>query len=221
MNLLIKVALFVFLSFVSTTFAIAQEQDKPMPDRWRGLILDQSTFDDAVRVLGKPAKDKIGSVSAQEIDNWLTKKRKEKIFRNVQFDKPEGMKKVFLSFLDDKLVMITLQLKNSISPEAISNIYGVPFEPKIGAMNIALNPRDFEHNQGKIYPKTYPTVYSMVAVSERSFVTAMVTNVPSLLGALGKSAGVADKPGSFPGKVEFITLVSRTLENRDGADVLK
>jgi len=192
MNRLIKVAFFTCLIFACAAVGIAREQDKPVPDRWRGLILDQSTFEDAVRVLGKPKKDKIGSISAQEIDNWLTKKRKEKIFRNVEFDKPEGMKKAFLSFLDNKLVMITLRLKSSISPEALSNIYGVPFEPKIGAMDIAFSPRAFERNQGKIYPTTYPTVYSMVAVSEHSFVTAMVANVPSFLGALGKSAGVPD-----------------------------
>ena len=61
----------------------------------------------------------------------------------------------------------------------------------------------------------------MVAVSEKSFVEAMVGNVPSLGGALARSAGIPDQPGTFPGKVEFVTLVSRTLENRDGADVLK
>lgn len=61
----------------------------------------------------------------------------------------------------------------------------------------------------------------MLAVGEHSFVDAIISNVPSFGGALAKSMGIADTPGSFPGKVEFMTLVSKTLENKDGADVLK
>ena len=91
----------------------------------------------------------------------------------------------------------------------------------IGSLDIVRSPRDYERNQGKVYPKTYPTVYHMVAVSEHSFVTAMVGNVPSFLGALARSSGIPDKLGSFSGKVDFIALFSRTLENREGADVLK
>ncbi len=49
----------------------------------------------------------------------------------------------------------------------------------------------------------------------------MISNVPSFAGALAKSVGVPDDPGTFPGKVAMIQLISRTLENRDGADVLK
>jgi hypothetical protein len=211
----------LFILLLSALSTFGQDQDKPMPDRWRGLVIDQSTPDDAIKILGKPAKDKLGAMSAMGVDHWLTKRHKEKIFRNMEFGKLEGMKAVYLSFLDDKLVSITVRLDKSISPEALTNIYGVKFEPQIGAMDVGFSPRDYERNQGKIYPKTYPTVYQMVAVSENSFVDAMVENVPSFGGALARSAGVPDTPGSFPGKVHFIQLVSRTLENRDGADVLK
>jgi hypothetical protein len=36
----------------------AQVQDRPMPDRWRGLIIDESSPDDAIKTLGAPATDK-------------------------------------------------------------------------------------------------------------------------------------------------------------------
>ena len=91
----------------------------------------------------------------------------------------------------------------------------------VNATDVAFRPRDFEQNQGRTYPKTYPVVYSMVAVSNRSFIAARVRNVPSFAGAFARSAGIPDQPGSLPGKVEHITLISRTLENRDGADVLR
>jgi hypothetical protein len=114
-----------------------------------------------------------------------------------------------------------LDVKKGISPAGLSNIYGVQFQPMINAVDIAFRPQDFERNQGKVYPKTFPTVYHMVAVSEHSFVAAMISNVPSFGGALARSMGIPDQPGTLPGRVEFIQLVSRTLENKDGADVLK
>jgi hypothetical protein len=49
----------------------------------------------------------------------------------------------------------------------------------------------------------------------------MVNN--SSFGAVfAKSMGVGDhQAGSYPGKVDFVSLVSRTLGNTDSADVLK
>lgn len=213
----------VFLIILCCTVTITtQEQDSPKPDRWRGLIIDQSTPEDASRILGNPAKDKVGSLTVYSLHRWVSKKHKEKVFRNLEFKKPEGVEKATLSFLNDKLVMITLDIKSgTVAPNALSNIYGVPFQPMVSAMDLALFSKDYEQNQGKVYPKTYPTTYALAAISERSFVSAMISNVPSFLGALGKSAGVQDEPGSFPGKVEFIQIISRTLENKDGADVLK
>lgn len=195
--------------------------DGPMPDRWRGLVLDKSTPEDAIRILGTPEKDKPGSVAVFRIKNWLSKQARERVFRTLEFKKPAGIDKASLSFLDGKLVAISLDVKKGISPNALANIYGVEFQPAVGTLDIAFNPRDYERNQGRVYPKTYPTVYSLVAASEKSFIDAMISNVPSFGGAFVKAMGVPDQPGSFPGRVDFITLVSRRLENRDGAEVLK
>ena len=91
----------------------------------------------------------------------------------------------------------------------------------VGQADLALRPRDFERREGKVHPRTYPTIYHLASVSERSFVVAMIGNVPSFFGALAKGAGVEDKPGSFPGRTMLVQPVSRALENRGGADVLK
>lgn len=101
---------------------------------------------------------------------------------------------------------------------ALSQIYGIQFAPRISGLTEALYPRDFERNQGRIYPKSYPTVYDLVAVTEKAFVSALVAN-NSVTTILKKSAGVTDT-GDFPGKVTLIRIISRSLENRDGADVL-
>ena len=202
-------------------FSVAYAQDSAQPDRWRGLVLDQSTPDDATRILGQPKKDSLNRIFADPIDNWLTKKHKDKIFRTLEFKQPEGIDKALLYFLDGKLVAIMLDVKKGISPEGLSNIYGLTFQPVVRAVDLAFKPGDYERNQGRVYPKTFPTVYHMVAVSGHSFVTAMITNVPSFGGALAQSMGIPDQPGSLPGRVQFVMLISRTLENQDGANVLR
>lgn len=215
-----KIVLLFFIVFSFALTSLAQQ-----PDQWRGLILDQSTPDDAIKILGKPEKDKpneslriFGGVS-----NWLTKKRKDKVFRRLEFSlgKESGVQKAYLSFLDNKLVLMTLDLKSGeVGPNGLSNIYGIEFFPLITPLALAMFEKDYERNQGKIYPKSYPTVYNLVGIADKSFVSAMVSN--SSFGAiLGKSMGIPNATNSFPGKVEFVDLVSKSLANRDGADILK
>ena len=205
------------------TFTIYAQDDSPQPNRWHGLTLDQSTPDEAIALLGKPTKDQLSPLRVDPLSSWITKKRKEKIFRTLEYKNPAtGVEKVWLSFLDGKLVSILLDMKEgTVSPNGLTGIYGLEFRPLIGQADLAFSPRDFERDQGKIYPKTYPTVYHLTAASEKSFLTAMIGNVPSFGGVFAKGLGVPDKPGSFPGKVMFIQLISRTLENKDGADALK
>lgn len=217
----VRPLILVLLLLASPTLAYSQDSESAKPDRWRGLILDQSTPEDAIRILGQPASDKIGKLYVFKIQSWLSKRTKEKIFRTLEFKKPEGIDKARLSFLDNKLVAIDLDVKKGIAPVALANIYGIEFQPLVGAADIAFNPRDYEQNQGRVYPKTYPVTYSMVAVSKNSFIDAMISNVPSFGGALTRSMGIPDQPGTFPGRVETITMVSRSLENKDGVDVLK
>ncbi len=213
----------VFLLVSLTPVLLAQESDRPLPDRWHGLTLNEATPEDAVKSLGTPAKDALSSLDANPLNQWITKKRKQKIFRTLEFKKPvAGVEKAWLAFLDGKLVSVTLDMKEGVvSPNGLSAIYGIEFRPVISQANLGFSPRDYERNQGQIYPKTYPTVYHLTATSERSFVIAMIGNVPSFGGAFAKGLGVPDKPGSFPGKVSFIQLISRALENKDGVEALK
>lgn len=196
-------------------------QEQARPDGWRGLVLNESSPEEAIQVLGAPSADTTDKLLAYRIQSWLTRRAKEKVFRRLDFKKPEGIDKARLFFLDNKLVAIDLDLKKGVSPQGLSGIYGIEFQPMVSGTDIAFNSRDYERNQGRVYPKTYPTVYAMVAASPESFITAMVSNVPSFGGAFAKSMGIPDQPGTLPGKVETVMLISRTLENKDGLDVLK
>lgn len=90
-------------------------------------------------------------------------------------------------------------------------------------MDQAFNPRDYERNQGRVYPKNYPVVYYLIALAPHSYVSAMIDNggvANTLLGSSRGQAGAGDL-GGFPGNAKIIQIISRRLENREGADVLK
>lgn len=211
MKTLILLAL-LLLIFITTTSA--QE-----PDRWHGLTLDQSTTQDAIRLLGKPKADRMSPLSAVPVEAWVSSKRKQKVFRTLEYKNPSsGVEKAWLTFLDEKLVSVMLDMKEgTVSPNALSNIYGTPFRPIFDSLTLALSPRDFQRDRGEVYARSYPVTYHLAGVTERSFVTAMVVNGVGV----GKMLGLPDKQGVFPGKVAFVQLISRTLENRDGADALR
>lgn len=206
-----------FLFLAGVTFA-------QQPDRWHGLILNESTVGDSVKMLGQATKDENNQSMRVfgGVNRWLTHRQKEKIFRVLEYNLgKEGVQKAVLYFLDDKLVRLNLDLKSgTVSPNGLGSIYGIKLSPMVGALDIAMSPADYERNQGNIYPKSYPTVYYLAGVSEKSFVSAMVSN-SSFGSVFAKSMGIPDQPNSFPGKVEYIDLISRTLENRDGANILK
>lgn len=220
----LSISMAAIVTILALVFLVASSYSQE-PDRWRGMILDESTPDDAIKAFGKPKKDGIDKfIFYGAVGNSLSKRTKEKIFRHLryEFGKKEGVQMAVLTFLEDKLVGVLLDVKSGeVNPNGLANIYGVPFTPAIGALDLAFFPKNTEINQGRAYPKTYPTVYDLVGPAEKSIVVAMISNVPSVFGALGKSMGLPDTPGTFPGKVEMMWLISRKLENKDGADFLK
>ena len=198
----------------------APAQAGPMPDRWRGLILDQSTPADATRILGTPKSDKQDSIRVFNVPKqWLTKRTGESVFQVMKWDKLEAMDSAELAFLNGRLVLVRLDPKEQPAAAALGNIYGIQVSPIISGIDEAVSPYNYERNQGRVYPKIYPSVYKLVGVAERSIVAGLATNV-GFGSALRQTAGVSDGP-AFPGKIKQIELVSRALENRDGSDALK
>lgn len=207
------------LSAFGQTNATETKSDSPQPDRWRGLIIDETKPDEAINLLGKPKKDKTDSLKIFGIQDWLTKQIKEKKFRLLGYEKPEGLDFVWLGFLDDKLVFIKLEPKK-LPATALARAYGIDFAPNFNGINVAFNPKNYERNQGKLYPKNYPAIYDLIAVSEKTFLSAAVDN--GGFGSILKEAmGVPDSTISFPGKIMYLQIVSRKLENLDGVDQLR
>ena len=207
------------LAFLLVFFLSVSIQSEVQPDRWRTLIINEATPDSAIKKLGAPTKDSTDRLRVFDVESkWITEKQKEKVYRRLEF-KVEGMKRAVLTFADDKLVMIELEPEKEIQASALRGIYGVEFAPRFSGWAVAASPRDYERHEGKLYPKNYPSVYSAVAVTDQVFVGALVNNA-SFGAAMRGSLGVPDT-STMPGKVARIQIVSRKLENKDGAEALK
>lgn len=203
-----KRAMLVAFLLLWPVAATSQESDGPKPDRWRGLVIDEATPEDAIKALGAPDTDKTDRIRVFDMDSkWISKKQEQKIFRKLQFKKLDGFDKAELDFLDGKLAMIELDFDKEIPAAALSRIYGIQFTPKVSGFTEAMSPGDFERNQGKVYPKIYPSVYYLVAVTERVFVGSMIAN--NSFGSLMRQSVGARDTGDFPGKSARIQTLRR------------
>lgn len=208
--------------------SVVAQENTARPDGWRGLVLDGSTVEDAIRILGQPSKDKdkqrVELVAASE---WLGDLEKQKLFRKLTFKKPEGFAQATLFFKDNKLVIIELDGKYEfqegwLDPDALFSLFNADFKPhnKIFGGKRLLPPEEFSR-VGDAATKDFAWYYDMIAVAERSFILADVKNSePSAVGILGANPSYSretkdkkkrDAGGKFPGFVEKVQIISRSL----------
>ncbi len=221
--------------FVCTTISMAQ-QPTAQADGWRGLVLDVSTVDDAIRVLGKPKSDKSGqSLQLIQVDKWLPgAKYNQKVFRRLTFKKPDGFDEAQLSYLEDKLVLIDLTARTGevpdwIDPDDLPEMFNTHFTYSEWHFGKKLPPLEEFEKSDSVAPKKFAELYHMIAITDRSFVIAGVDNVKargtSLFGppctGCAKSENnkrkVRDANGTFPGQVWGIQIVSRKLASNQTA----
>src|SRR5688572_3185887 len=164
------------------------------PDRWKGLVIDESTPENAISILGKPDSDKTDSFPIWKIEDWFTKSIREKKWRRLEYKNVEGFDKVILA-LDTKLVFIELNPKK-LDPDVLENAYGIPFSATADKLVRALEPGNYGRETGRM--QSYPVLYYLYAKAPKTFLLADVSN--NSLGSLLGSKAVNDDIG-YPGKV--------------------
>jgi len=178
--------------------ALAQTGNKPRADGFRGLILNQTTSEDAVKMMGQPASDKVDHLNVSKLSKWLDPKHKEKIFRQLAFKKIGDFSLIELSFLENKLMMIELEFKKSVEPSRLDNVFGVEF----AVLGAQAGPFDLPNEPGKypvrFLPTLYPFVYNLVGISDKAFIW------------VDCSTGDA----RVAGKVDRTRQISRVLEKK-------
>jgi hypothetical protein len=189
------VTLFAWLTVLAIN-GLAQAENRPQPDGFRGLILDQTTAEDAIRIIGQPAKEEVDRLEVSELGKWLDAKYKEKIFRQLTFKKVGDFHEIRLSFLENKLVMVALDFDKDLEPPKLKNLFGVEFSPVDYGMGLRDKPE--QQPQRLFFARSYPRSYTAVAISDRSFLYAKCSS---------HNIGV-------PGRVDKVFQVSRALEKR-------
>lgn len=193
--------------------------DRAQPDGWHGLVIDQSTPQDAINLLGKPASDKLDSVDIHGVDKWITPRHKEKIFRELTFKKVGDAKKVELSFLEDRLAVIRLDYdKNKRRAREAPAFFGTDFV-LVEAIPKGTRPADYEGQKESTVPKVYPIAYGMLSVSRGSILLVIVNNT----GFKAMLKDMARQPTRevWPGWVMIVEIISRKLEKTEAAPAAK
>ena len=190
---------FVVLSsaLLMATSAFAQ-RNSPQADGFRGLILNQTTAEEASRILGPPVADKTDRLDVAKLSKWLDPKHKEKIFRQLWFKNVGDFSQIHLSFLENKLMMIELEFKKILFPARLNDLFGLEFAV-IGAQG---SPSDLPNEPGKypvrFIPVFYPFNYNLIGISDKTFIW------------VDCSTGDARTPG----KIDRSRQVSRVLEKK-------
>lgn len=217
-----KTSTFVLPFPLLNVFAFAKE-DSPKPNRWRGIVLDESTTADVIKVFGEPKKKDPKSRFFFTQSKWIRKKHRDSRWNKFHYENISDFEDVIFIFDEAgkvKVIQLEPSNKNKIPPENLSKAYGIEITPIFGALDEYFSPQNFKREQGKAYARTYPDLYRLGGGDDTAFVMAQVVN-RSLGSILSQGLRVPTEAGSLPGTVAMIQLVSRTLENKDGIDTLK
>lgn len=200
-------------------------QDQAAPDRWAGMVLNESTPENASSLFGVPSKDKDKvSLDVPRPLSWLADKCNEKVFRTLTYKRIQGYKNVQFSFLDGKLVSISMEAPNAeiedkwIDPDDLEQLFGVTFKPTMRKRGVKLPPpSDFHANApSELKKNEYDYWYDMIAVSEHSFIVAVTDNYIYISGLFESPDAKRRKKINarglrYPGFVSEIEIISRTL----------
>lgn len=223
MNRVSKIILALLVAICAIP-ALAQE-NKVLPDRWAGMVLNVNTPDDAIRLLGTPSKDKDKvSLDVPRPLSWLSDRCKEKVFRTLTYKRIQEYSNVRFSFLEGKLVAISMEAPDAelkdewIDPDDLEGRFGVVFKPSRRKYGSKLpSPSEFQTNApAELDKDDYDYWYDMIAVSEHSFIVAVADNYKYISGLLesrdAKRRKKINARGTrYPGYVSDIEIVSRTL----------
>jgi hypothetical protein len=192
------------LLFVVAPVILAAEDVRP--DGWAGMVLNVSSPEDAVRLFGPPRKDKDKiALDLPRTLSWLSDKWKQKIFRTITYKKLREYAEVRFSFLDGKLVAISMEAPNGelddnwIDPDDLEKLFGVPFKP-----------------QQRTTKKLVPLAEFLASAPDKSVIVAISDNYIYISGLFEsrdakRRKKINARGARYPGFVSDIEIISRTL----------
>lgn len=188
------------------------------------LKLDVSSPEDAIKLLGKPAKDEFDDFSLGgkhgifqvSIKRIIQTKNNSKAYRKLMYKKLGETDDVTLRFYEGKLVHIIFdydlgQKEKRIPANSLSGKYKADFIILQGLTKDS-KLSDFEGQKENTVPKVYEVLYTLLSVQKDEIYFVRVENNDSK----GFWRSIAKKPTKemFPGFALEMHLISRSLEKK-------
>jgi len=206
----------------------AQDVSAPVPRKISIAIIDdlrlnETSPQDATKLLGQPHKDETGDFGINEKRLFVNFNVKSmlgadtrKLFRTLTYRKLEGLNKVVLRFYENKLVQIVFDYdlgkkEKKLTARELSENLGADFLLFEGAAK-GTRLSDFENQKQPSIPRVYEVLYTLISVKPNRFYFVTMQNNNSK--AFWRS--IAGKPTSemYPGHVSELQIISRSLEKQ-------
>ncbi|HEX8249229.1 MAG TPA: hypothetical protein VF599_13715 [Pyrinomonadaceae bacterium] len=217
------------LTALIATGAAAQTENPVSPSTFTDKVLnelklDESTPEDAVKLLGKPNKDEFDDFSLGgkhglfqvSIKRIIQTRENEKAYRKLLYKKLGETDDVTLRFYEGKLVHVIFDYDLGQKEKRIP-AYGLP--AKFGVDFVILKHvakgstlADFEGQKENTIPKVYEVIYTLLSVQKDKIYFVRVDNNDSK--AFWRSLASKPTREMFPGFVQEMHLISRALTQK-------
>jgi hypothetical protein len=194
-SIFLRLSGIVLLAFLMGNLAVGQT-----PDSWKGLIIDESTPERVLAILGNPKSDKPSDKWSLLRSQWFRKDIGQKL-RTFIYENVEGFEKVRLKFdSGSRLVSIHLEPSEMSAVVFLSSYPTVEFrdDSEVRVLADLNRPRAPRARPDSTY---WGTMFELVAATDKTVI-------------IGAGYG-----GSL-GKIKMIEMTSRSLEIK-GSEFLK
>ncbi len=185
-------------------------------DRWNGLIIDETTPEQAIAILGKPKADMKGEYASLWFERSLTNDIRKPIYRGIEFGEVGVSTYIMLTFSAGKLVAITAYPKDAPASELVNKLgtgWRLPVKDSATDFEYWDQPRSSEPRKAVTDNLKGPFTMGYGLIAKTPKVFALVNVIP---GVEDMDLTSVSEAGPFWGNVLNLTIVSRTLERKPG-----
>jgi len=208
-----RLLFFTFIFILLCGFVAAQE-NQLRPSKDKAFLLDQTSPEQAVEILGEPQSDEVEKIDVLYVGKWVDEKFKKEKYRVLFFEKFEDLGQVKLTFLNEKLVAINFVLEKEVPAARLSAIYKVQFIPVFSEFGIKESVGEFDKLTRNVWAAKFPRRFHLVGTSKTSVLTVRVFSGDALAeNIVTANAGAMNenRKKAMNGKVTDLQILSRTI----------
>lgn len=185
-------------------------------DRWNGLVIDETTPEQAIALLGKPVSDRMEGFANLWFQRLLTNETSKKNFRVLRFGKELVTTTMMLTFSSGRLVAIDAFPMDAAANGFINKLgtkWRLPVKDPATEFEEWDQPRSSEPRKAVTDNMKSPWSMGYNLLAKTPSVFAMVSVLPT---PSDMSKTEVSEAGPYWGNVMSLTIVSGTLERKPG-----